>query len=388
MPDLSPEVLIWARETAGLEPDVAAKKLGFTDSERRSATQRLLEIEAGKLTPSRSVLKRMAAVYRRSLLALMLPAPPNKADRGQDFRTLPNALPPEENALVDALIRDIRARQEILRSALLDDEDIVPTAFVGSCSKEQGVDTLVSTIERLLQVTRDDFRAQPNADAAFSLLRSKAESIGAYILLKGDLGSYHSAIDVDVFRGFALADQIAPFIVINDRDSRTAWSFTLIHELVHLLLGQTGISGAWAENKVEIFCNRVAAEYLLPQAELRALAVDTTANFDEQMQEITDFASPRKVSSSMVAYKLFLAGRIDFDYWLKASRHFRLLWLNSRQDRPQAPVNYYVVRQHRVGKNLIGAVDRLISEGSLSDTEGARVLGVRANKIQALIDAA
>ena len=57
------------------------------------------------------------------------------------------------------------------------------------------------------------------------------------------MGNYPSAIDVDVFRGFAIADNIAPFVVINDNDSIPAWSFTLLHEVVHLLLGQTGISG-------------------------------------------------------------------------------------------------------------------------------------------------
>ena len=64
-----------------------------------------------------------------------------------------------------------------------------------------------------------------------------------FVLLKGDLGNYRTAIDVEVFRGFAIADDIAPFVVINDNDSKAAWSFTLLHELTHLLLGQTGISG-------------------------------------------------------------------------------------------------------------------------------------------------
>lgn len=60
MPDLNPEVLIWARKTAGLEPDLAAKKLGCTDDRQRSATDRLLSIERGEIAPSRSVLRRMS----------------------------------------------------------------------------------------------------------------------------------------------------------------------------------------------------------------------------------------------------------------------------------------------------------------------------------------
>lgn len=388
MPDVNPQVLVWARETAGLAPEAAAKKLGFSDSRKRTATDRLLALEAGDLVPSRSVLTRMAKVYRRSLLALMLPAPPKRADRGQDFRTLPHALPPEESALVDALVRDVRARQAILRAALLDDEDFVPLGFIGSRSAQQGVPALVEAIETLLGVTREDYRAQQNADGAFALLRSRVEALGIFVLLKGDLGSHHTRIDVEAFRGFALADEVAPFIVINDRDSRTAWSFTLVHELVHLLLGQTGISGLWAENEIEVFCNRVAGEYLLPQPELQALEIAAAEEFESQMKRISEFATARNVSSSLVAYKLYLAGRVGRDYWMEASQYFRRLWLESRQGREPAPVNYYVVRQHRVGKQLIRTVDRLISEGALSDSEGAKVLGVRANKLQTLIDAA
>lgn len=387
MPDVNPQVLAWARNTAGLDVEVAARKLGFANSRRRSAAERLLALESGELTPSRSVLRRMVKVYRRSLVAFMLPAPPTRADRGRDFRTLPDALPPEEHALVDALIRDVRARQAILRSALLDDEDFVPIEFIGSKSTKDSVAELVTTIEQLLGFTREDYRAQQDADTAFNAFRSHVEALGIFVLLKGDLGSHHTAIDVEIFRGFALADEVAPFIVINDRDSRTAWSFTLAHEFVHLLLGETGISGVWAENEIEVFCNRVAGEYLLPQEELEQLVI-ADEPFQVQMERITEFAAPRNVSSTMVAYKLYLAGQVDLDYWVEANRHFRRLWLESRQGRSSSPVNYYVVRQHRVGKHLIGAVDRLIAEGSLAETEAAKVLGVRANKIQALIDAA
>jgi Zn-dependent peptidase ImmA (M78 family) len=389
MSSVNPDVLVWARETAGLSPEAAARKLGFTDSRKRSGRDRLLAIEAGEETPSRSVLNRMAKAYRRSLLALMLPARPRMADRGEDFRTLPEALPPEDNALIDALIRNVRARQAILRAAILDDEDFVPRAFVGSRKIAEGVARLVQAVEQLLGYSATDFRREADADAAFGALRSRVEAVGVFVVLKGDLGNYHTAIEVDAFRGFAVADDVAPFIVINDNDSRRAWSFTLIHELVHLLLGQTGISGLWADNQVEQFCNRVAGEYLLPEAELRNLQIDVAGAFEAQMERIGQFAGPRNVSSTMIAYKLYLAGRIDFDYWVRAGRHFKQLWRESRQERRKGTaVNYYVVRQHRVGKSLIGTVDRLISEGSLTETEGAKVLDVRANKIQALIDAA
>ena len=81
-----------------------------------------------------------------------------------------------------------------------------------------------------------------------------------FVLLKGDLGSHHTAIDVEVFRGLAIADDVAPFVVINDNDSRAARSFTLLHELTHILLGQSGFRGMRVEAEIEKFCDDVAAE--------------------------------------------------------------------------------------------------------------------------------
>src|SRR5689334_17242553 len=138
MPAISPVVMKWARETAGLSLDDAARKLGFKDSAKRSAIDRLQAIEEGKGAVSRSVLLAMVRLYRRSLLTFYLTEPPRKGERGQDFRTLPNAPDPMQDALVDALIRDVRARQEMTRS-LLDDEDAESIGFVGSMKGSRGV---------------------------------------------------------------------------------------------------------------------------------------------------------------------------------------------------------------------------------------------------------
>src|SRR5690606_25240576 len=106
----------------------------------------------------------------------------------------------------------------------------------------------------------------------FAYLREQAERAGVYVLLIGNLGSHHTSLDVEMFRGFALADEVAPFIVINDQDSEKAWAFTLLHELCHICLGQTVVSGTSAANAVEQFCNDVAGRFFLPRDEVQNLA--------------------------------------------------------------------------------------------------------------------
>jgi len=84
---LNPDILTWARDTAGLSADEAARALGFNDTRNRSAVQRLMALETGQEQPSRSVLLKMAQAYRRPLLVFYLAQPPRIGDRGHDFRT-------------------------------------------------------------------------------------------------------------------------------------------------------------------------------------------------------------------------------------------------------------------------------------------------------------
>jgi hypothetical protein len=90
---LNPQILTWARDTAGLTVEEAAQTLGFKDSHGRTAAKRLIAMEEGKEEPSRSVLLRMSQVYHRSLLVFYLSEPPRTGDRGQDFRRVPGAKP-------------------------------------------------------------------------------------------------------------------------------------------------------------------------------------------------------------------------------------------------------------------------------------------------------
>ncbi|MGH6867432.1 MAG: ImmA/IrrE family metallo-endopeptidase, partial [Methylocella sp.] len=261
MPSVNPEILSWARKTAGLSLEEAAEKLGIHDSHGVNGAQRLAALEAGDNTPTRPTLLKMAQKYRRPLVAFYMSNVPRKGDRGQDFRTLPVGHSGAADALLDALVRDIRARQSMVRAVLEDADEAVPLVFIGSASMSDGVPAIVASIRERLNLdlvslrTHDRVSNQASADEVFGLLRGQAEAAGIFVLLIGNLGSHHTAIDLETFRGFALADDVAPFVVINDQDAHAAWSFTLVHELAHLWIGETGVSGARFGSPIERFCN-------------------------------------------------------------------------------------------------------------------------------------
>jgi transcriptional regulator with XRE-family HTH domain len=277
MPKVSHEILSWARETAGLSLSEAADKLGISRRAGVSAVDRLAAIETGELEPGRPLLLKMAQHYRRPLVTFYMSAPPRKGDRGEDFRNVPDRHTDAE-ALVDALVRDIRARQSMVRAVLVDEEEAKSLPFIGSMSMGDGVCAVLASIRKTIQTDLSELRAQASPESAFALLRSRVEAAGVFVLLMGNLGSHHSAINVEAFRGFALADDIAPFVVLNDQDARSAWSFTLIHELAHLWLGTTGVGGVFADAQIEKFCNDVAGGFLLPANELPYFVVGRRIN--------------------------------------------------------------------------------------------------------------
>ena len=401
MPAVNPEILLWARETAGLTLHDAVVKVGIGDARGVAAVDRLAALERGEVEPTRPVLVRMARHYRRPLLAFYLAAPPPRGDRGADFRTLPVTRSRKTDALIDTLVREIRTRQNMIR-AVLEAEgegDFLP--FVGALAESEGgrggTDRLAQraaeALRQILGTNLDaaQYYAQPTPNEAFSLLRSRTEDAGVFVLLKGDLGSYHTAIPVDVFRGFAIADDVAPFVVINDQDSTPAWSFTLLHELVHLLLGQTGISGANPGTGTEELCNNVAAEWLLPARELEQIEIDLNQDIAEQQKRISKFARRRNLSHTMVAYRLLRTGRIDQQNFNRLRADFAVWWNRERNRRrektreSEGGPNFYVVRRHRIGEALLWFTGRMMRSGALSTTKAAKILGVKPRQVGQLL---
>lgn len=380
----NPEILKWARETAGLSLAEAAIRLDI------SKVEKLLAYESGNEMPSRSVLLRMAKHYRRSLLTFYLEIPPLKGNRGEDFRTVSADRTIAADAQVDALIRDLRARQSLVHSAL-EDEEIVPISLIGSTKMSSGIQETLSVIKKALALDIEKFRAKAKSEEAFSLLRSHVEKLGVFVLLKGDLGSHHSSISVKTFRGFAIADPIAPFIIINDQDAKAAWSFTLLHELVHLCLGTTGVSGGTSELAVEKFCNDVASEFLLPIKELNNFKINESGKIEDLIEVISNYANEKNVSRSLVAYKLFRANIISKDTWTALESKIQLLWQQQKindklkiKNKTSGP-SYYVTKRHKLGNAILEFVNNAINSGNLSPVKAAAILDVKPRSVYPLL---
>ena len=376
-----------------------AHKLALATDHNATGEAKLLEMERGTLRPSRPQLCKIAKTYRRPLLTFYLTAPPQRSDRGTDFRTTGAAVSQKDDALLDAVLRDIQARQEMLTSILEDEDELERLPFVGSCSLGDDVEQVAATIRKSLHLPEGPEGRPASADDLFKFLRAKTEALGVYVLLVGDLGSHHSAVSEEVFRGFALADPRVPFIVINDQDARTARSFTLLHELAHLYLGASGVSGTpdpvsgnSPTAKVEQFCNDVASYVLLPRSfEPRRPLALVQNNASAALRYIEHTAKSWKVSEPFVAFRLGRLGWITPEMHQQFSHTFAKRWRDqkvstkAKTQMKEGGPDYYVVKQHRLGDALVGVVRRTVRENRLTHTKAAKILSVKPASVEPLI---
>lgn len=392
MPNVNPRILKWARETAGLDLVSASSKLGLRATERKSPPERLAALEAGETVPSRTLLATIAKQYRRPLLVFYLSEPPRVVNRGEDLRTLPPDYTEMDEALLDALIRDVRVRQSMIRALMEAEDEAVEVLLVGAGELKEGTDVIAKRIIKLVGFELAEYRAAADSRAAFKYLRSTVESAGVFVLLIGDLGSHHTSLGVETFRGVSLADPFAPMVVINDRDAPSAWSFTLLHELTHIYLGQTTISGAWSEIEIEHLCNEVAGEVLLPVPELGVLRGIGNQDLQTVQARITEFAREHNVSSTMVAYRLRRQGFLAEAQWRTLRSNFKELWVQSSRDRraksreSNSAPTYYIVRRHRLGSHLTHFVARMLDSGALTTAKAGHILGVKPGNVHSILD--
>ena len=275
--------------------------------------------------------------------------------------------------------------------SLREDAESEHLKFVGSANINLPAEALAENIVQEIEFSLREFRSQDSIEDAFAYLRSRIEESGIFVLLLGNLGSHHTDISVETFRGYAIADEIAPVVVVNDHDAKSAWSFTALHEVAHLWLGTTGISGFRPELRIERYCNDVAGEILLPSREHGDLARLRLKPSALLIEDISRFANERKISRAMVAYKLFQLGLVDQGTWKGLTEHFRKAWVASKEqdalsdERKAGGPNYYVVRRHRLGKALLGLVGRSLGEGLLTPTKAGLLLGVKPRNVDPLI---
>jgi Zn-dependent peptidase ImmA (M78 family) len=361
--EVKPGLLRWARERAGLSSDALARRF-----------PRLEAWERGELHPTLKQLERFAKATFTPVGYLFLDQPPVERVPIPDFRTVARARRDHPSPDLLDTIYVCQQRQEWYRSFARAMGEL-PLDFVGWA--RLGSDE-VATAERIRSTLGFDVEARRHLPTWTEALRrfiALADSLGVLVMASSVVGNNnHRHLDPDEFRGFALADPLAPLVFINGADTKAAQMFTLAHELAHVWLGQSAVSNAQAlaepAQETERWCNRVAAELLVPLELVRA-DYDPGAPLTSELERL---ARRFKVSTLVILRRIHDAGGISrAELWAAYDEELTRLMAMPRG----GGGNFYLTLPARVSKRFARALVVSTLEGRTSFTESFRLLGVK-----------
>ena len=372
---LQPDVLRWARERAGLSEDELAKKMQVK-LERVQGWERSGEI-------SMAQLNRLARHTYTPEGYLFLDEPADDSLPIADFRTVgdhPIARPSPN--LLDTIYQ-MQRRQDWMREELLI-EEADPLEFVGAFNGSADFEDVADGIREALTLDSDWASGNSTWEAALRFIRNRIEEIGVLIFINGIVGNNtHRRLDPDEFRGFALIDEYAPLIFINNADYTSAQMFTIAHELAHIFVGAEGVSNFEAllptNHAMESFCNNVAAEFLVPHAELERL----WETIDKDEEPYRKIARKFKVSVIVAARRTLDLGLIDRDAYFEFYGKY-LADERRRKENQTGGGDFWNNQNVRLGRRFGGAVARAVKEGRLLHREAYRLTGLRGDSFESM----
>ncbi len=358
---IKPQLLRWAYERAG-----------FDLVELEHKFPRLAAWESGKAQPTLKQLEAFAKATYTPVGYLFLREPPVEKVPIPDFRTIDNQHVGHPSPDLLDTIYVCQQRQEWYRDFARSMGE-KPLAFVGSASMRDEIVSTSARIRAALDFDVDERRRMPTWTDALRHFIEQADALGILVMCNGVVhNNNYRHLDPKEFRGFAMADDLAPLVFINGADSKSAQMFTLAHELAHIWLGQSAVSDAQPlavpDQEVERWCNRVAAELLVP---LDLMRRDYNGESD-LWDEVGRLAKRFKVSTLVILRRIHDAGGLSRqEFWGAYNAEVERLRAIPRG----TGGNFYLTQAARLSKRFAAALVTSTLEGQTLYTTAFQMLG-------------
>jgi Zn-dependent peptidase ImmA (M78 family)/transcriptional regulator with XRE-family HTH domain len=370
---ITPELARWARERAGMSVEQLAGTLKI-DSRTIAAW------ETGQQSPPFHRAEKLADKLRVPFGYLFLSKPPKEDFPLPDLRTVGNVAVSKPSLNFIDVVDDALLKQQWY-SEYLEESGAKKVPFVGSYRMSDGVQQVAASVSKVLGID-DAARASSRSWQDFlTYIVQAAEELGVLVMQRGIVGNNTKRrLDVNEFRGFVIADKFAPLVFINARDAKAAKNFTIIHELCHLWIGQSGISNpnlrsrsADEANAVERFCNQVAAEVLAPRVPLlrrwqRGSGID---------DNIANLARYFRVSRYVVARQASEANRITFQQYVDYLDRNPWFLKAATTEGEEKSGNFYNTFGARNSKRFISGVLTALGQNRITFRSASELLGVK-----------
>ncbi len=374
---VKPELIRWAIARSGLPTDDLLKKFPKLD-----------EWKTGKKDPTFRQLENFAKTTMTPFGFLFLDEPPEEELPIQDFRTVGDTPIDRPSPNLIETIHTMQRRQAWMRDLLIEDGH-ERLDFVGSGKRIRNFKSLAQRIRQKLDLDADWAESLGTWEDALNVLRRAIDRIGVLVFNNSFVGlNNHRSLDPEEFRGFVLCDPYAPVIFVNSADSKSAQMFTLAHELAHVWLGTDGLFNLIkmmpSNDEMERFCNRVAAEFLIPGCKLTERWDEANAT-RQPFQTVARWFKVSPAVAARCALELRLITEPEFFRFYERDREN---WQRQKaeQRKKKGGGDFYRTQDVRLGRRFASAVVRAARAGRILYREAYQLTDLKGDTFSRYAD--
>lgn len=363
--NINSNILTWAIARAGYELSIFIEKF--------PNVQKWLK---GEKQPTVKQLEDFSKKVHLPFGYLFLAEPPKEQLPIPFFRTLGKEATQFNINVYDTILL-IQQRQDWLKNYFIENEyEILP--FVGKYKNANNIQEIVNDIRLTLGLKENWASGFGTWQLALDNLVKHIENQRIVISFNGIVeNNTHRTIPVEECRGFVLVDEIAPFMFINSADGKAAQMFTIAHELAHIWTGHSAgfdfTEMQPANNDIEILCDKIAAEFLVPEN-----------LFNEVWKEHSSIkyaARYFKVSEIVIARRALDTGKINKTYFFK----FYNEYINReiiKKEKQGSGGDFYATTRKRLSITFASNINNAVKTGQLLYSDAYKLTGLKGDTFQ------
>jgi Zn-dependent peptidase ImmA (M78 family)/transcriptional regulator with XRE-family HTH domain len=262
-------VEVMAGRIENINTDVLLKcreQMGLSLSEVEKKVAKIAEFEKGHRKPTFKQLNILSELYKVPRWVFISERLPEKYQLDKSVPTFRQFSDSHTDAFRDHKVRSLTAKVDRLREMIIelhdDMDETLPVFDPPVISRSETPDYAAHKVRDWLKVKNERFD--------FSGWKELLEQKGVFVFMTSRYQGW-AYIDKTLFRGLTIYHSILPTIIINDSDAKKAQSFTLFHELGHLLKKESAIDD-WSEhlNSAEKWCDELAGNVLMPTDQIHS----------------------------------------------------------------------------------------------------------------------
>ncbi len=374
---INPAVLSWARQESGYPVDRVADRLNVKE-------ERVQAWESGERPPTLRQVQELAHFYHRQLSIFFLPAPPQVPPLAAEYRRLPGVVPGQESPELRLAVRRMSSRRETALNLMEELGEPIPSLSL-SARLSEAPEVVGARLREALAIDVATQLDWPSEWRALSEWRAAVESLGVLVF-------QFSKVALTEARGISLLNFPLPVVGVNSKEQPEPKTYTLIHELVHVMLaaGREEVpalrerrnAAQW--EAVERFAESAASHTLVPEEALAAVVRDERLpqnNWD--IGDVRKLAWRFKISPLAMATRLRASGYITWAHY-QSWRSGWDAWVASLPPRSggfASPVGQALTRN---GRPYIQLVLEALGSNRITIVDAARYLDLKAEHFEKL----